>query len=33
MAGGNPDNKDLQVLLDTLVNGITALPETSSGSE
>lgn len=33
MAGGNPDNKDLQAILDTLVNGITALPEESSGSD
>lgn len=33
MAGGNPDNKDLQTILDTLVNGITALPEESSGSD
>ena len=32
MAGGNPDDKDLQALLDMLVNGITAPPEDSSGS-
>lgn len=30
MAGGNPDNKDLQELLDTMVSGITAPPEASS---
>lgn len=30
MAGGNPDNKELQELLDTLVSGITAPPEASS---
>lgn len=33
IAGGNPDNKDPQALLDTLVSGITALPETSSSSD
>lgn len=30
IAGGNPDNKDLQILLDTMVNGITAGPETGN---
>lgn len=33
MAGGNPDNKDLGELLDTMVNAITAPPEASSDSE
>lgn len=32
MAGGNPDDKDLQELMDTLVSGITALPAASPGS-
>lgn len=32
IAGGNPDNKDLQLLLDILVNGITAEPESSSAN-
>lgn len=32
LAGGNPDNKELQELLDTLVSGITAPPEASSNS-
>lgn len=27
IAGGNPDNKDLQLLLDIMVDGITAIPE------
>lgn len=30
IAGENPDNKELQLLLDTLVNGITAEPENLS---
>lgn len=29
IAGGNPDNKDLQTLLDTMVSGITANSETN----
>lgn len=32
MAGGNPDGKDLQELMDTLVSGITAQPAAASDS-
>lgn len=32
MAGGNPDDKDLQELMDTLVSGITAQPASSDSN-
>ncbi len=33
IAGGNPDNQDLQTLLDTMVDGITAPPEIYKSGE